>query len=75
MNKIKVPESVRQSVKGKFEPTYKIVGDTVTIKVGKDSKGKDKFKKLLIQHVGPQGILCNDLETLIPLDALAQCNI
>ena len=43
-------------------PKYKLVngGDTVMIELA-----KDKFKSLASHHIGPDGVLCDDLETFV----------
>lgn len=43
-------------------PKYKLVngGDTVMIELA-----KDKFKSFGAHHIGPDGVLCDDLETFV----------
>lgn len=47
---------------------YKIINDSVIAYVGKYKNGNPKFKKYDIHNVGPDGILCSDLETFITWD-------
>lgn len=43
-------------------PVYRLIdgGERISVELE-----KDKFKFFIAQHMGPDGVLCNDLETFI----------
>lgn len=65
MQKIQIPQFVRQTVKAvsnKTEPTCKIIGEYVVVNKGNFKNGNTKYTKCKIVQISPEGIYCDNDE-------------